>query len=138
MGAVMANDGVAGTFKPGDHAATFGGSPLACAAAKAAITYILDENLLQKSVENGIYFRKKLNIIKENNSIVKEVRGMGLMIGMELGLDCGDMVDDLREKCIIVNCAAGNVLRFVPPLVISTAQIDTVTSVLEEVLGKYN
>ena len=138
MGAVMANDDVAESFKPGDHAATFGGSPLACAAAKATITYILDENLIQKSLENGTYFRKKLDIIKESSSIVKEVRGMGLMIGMELGLDCGDMVDDLREKGIIVNCAAGNVLRFVPPLVISTAQIDTVTSVLDEVLGKYN
>jgi len=60
------------------------------------------------------------------------------MIGMELGLDCGNMVDELRENGIIVNCAAGNVLRFVPPLVISTTQIDTVTRVLDEVLSKYN
>ena len=67
MGVVMASKDVSDTFVPGDHAATFGGSPLACAAAKASINYIIDENLLQKSKENGIYFMKKLEIIKDNN-----------------------------------------------------------------------
>jgi len=138
MGAVMANNDVAGTFQPGDHAATFGGNPLACAAAKASINFIIDENLLERSKENGEYFQKKLNEIKENNSIVKDVRGIGLMIGMELGSECGKLVDDLREKNIIVNCAAGNVLRFVPPLVISKPQIDTVISTLDNVLRKFN
>ncbi|MFY9639208.1 MAG: acetylornithine transaminase [Methanobacterium sp.] len=138
MGAVMANDDVAETFQPGDHAATFGGSPLACAASKAAIEFIITEKLVQKSKENGLYFKNKLNKIKEDNNIVKEVRGMGLMIGMELGQDCGNLVDELREKGIIVNCAAGNVLRFIPPLVISKSQIDTVTNVLDSVIDTYN
>jgi acetylornithine/N-succinyldiaminopimelate aminotransferase len=138
MGAVMANNDVAGTFQPGDHAATFGGNPLACAAAMATINFIIDENLLERSKENGAYFQKKLNEIKENNSIVKDVRGIGLMIGMELGSECGKLVDDLRENGIIVNCAAGNVLRFVPPLVISKTQIDTVISTLDNVLRKFD
>ena len=68
MGAVMANNDVAGTFQPGDHAATFGGNPLACAAAKASINFIIDENLLERSKENGAYFQKKLNEIKEDNN----------------------------------------------------------------------
>lgn len=138
MGAVMASNDVGKTFKPGDHAATFGGSPLACVAAKASINFILDENLLEKSKENGAYFKKKLNAIKEDNRIVEDVRGMGLMIGMELGSECGKLVDNLRENGIMVNCAAGNVLRFVPPLVITKTQIDTVTCALDDALGKFS
>lgn len=138
MGAVLAGDDVGETFAPGDHAATFGGSPLACAAATASINYILDENLLEKSKTNGAYFKDKLNIIKESNGVVEDVRGMGLMIGMELGVECGELVDDMRERGIIVNCAAGNVLRFVPPLVISKSQIDIVTSTLDDALDKYS
>ena len=137
MGAVLANE-VGDTFEPGDHAATFGGSPLACAAAKASINYILEEKLLEKSKENGLYFQNKLNIIKENNDIVKDVRGMGLMIGMELCVECAKLVDDMRERGIIINCAAGNVLRFVPPLVITKNQIDLVSSALEDTLGKFS
>ncbi len=137
MGVVMASNDVSETFVPGDHAATFGGSPLACAAAKASINYIIDENLVQKSKENGLYFTKKLEIIKENNSIVKEVRGKGLMIGMELFKDCGNLVDELRERGIIINCAAGNVLRFVPPLIISKTQIDSITSALDDAISSF-
>ncbi len=138
MGVVMASNDVSDTFVPGDHAATFGGSPLACAAAKASINYIIDENLIQKSKENGLYFMKNLEMIKEKNSIVKEVRGKGLMIGMELFKDCGNLVDELRERGIIINCAAGNVLRFVPPLVISKTQIDTVISALDDAITSFN
>lgn len=138
MGAIMASNDVGKTFQPGDHAATFGGSPLACAAAKASINVILDEKLLEKSKENGACFMKKLKKIKENYNIVEDVRGKGLMIGMELNGDCGKMVDDLRENGIIVNCAAGNVLRFVPPLVINKTQIDSVTSGLEYTLEQYS
>lgn len=137
MGAVLADE-VAETFEPGDHAATFGGSPLACAAAKASINYILDEDLLKQSKENGEYFKTKLNVIKENKGIVTDVRGMGLMIGMELDVECSELVDDMRKRGIIVNCAAGNVLRFVPPLVISKSQIDMVTVALDDALDKFS
>jgi acetylornithine/N-succinyldiaminopimelate aminotransferase len=138
MGAIMASNDIGETFQPGDHAATFGGSPLACAAAIASINVILDEKLLEKSKENGAYFMKKLKNLKENYNTIEDVRGKGLMIGMELDQDCGKMVDDLREKGIIVNCAAGNVLRFVPPLVISKNQLDYVTIGLEDTLDQYS
>jgi acetylornithine/N-succinyldiaminopimelate aminotransferase len=137
MGAVLASKEVGETFQPGDHAATFGGSPLACAAAKASINVIIEEKLLEKSRENGAYFKGKLEEIKETYNIVKDVRGRGLMLGMEMDRDCGVMVDDARENGLIINCTAGNVLRFVPPLIISKKQIDTVASIMDEIIGDF-
>lgn len=138
MGAVMAIEDVGSAFQPGDHAATFGGGPLACAAAIASIKVILDEDLLTKSKENGNYFQSKLNFLKEDHGIVEDVRGSGLMLGMELDVECGDMVNDMREEGVLINCAAGKVLRFVPPLVIEKDQIDTVSCILGDVLKKYS
>lgn len=138
MGAVMASEEVGSAFEPGDHAATFGGGPLACAAAIASINVILDENLLSKSKENGSYFQSKLNFLKEDHGIVEEVRGSGLMLGMELDVECVDMVNDMREEGVLINCAAGKVLRFVPPLVIEKEQIDTVSCILGDVLKKHS
>ena len=137
MGAVLANNDVAVTFEPGDHAATFGGNPLACAAAKASINFIIDEDLLEKSKDTGSYFMTKLDQIKEKYSIIKEVRGKGLMIGVELNTQCGKIIDELFEMGIIVNCAAGNVLRFVPPLTISKQEIDEVVLALDKVLSNH-
>ncbi|OPY24301.1 MAG: Glutamate-1-semialdehyde 2,1-aminomutase [Methanobacterium sp. PtaU1.Bin097] len=138
MGAVMAIEDVGSAFQPGDHAATFGGGPLACAAAIASIKVILDEDLLTKSKENGNYFQSKLNFLKEDHGIVEDVRGSGLMLGMELDVECGNMVNDMREEGVLINCAAGKVLRFVPPLVIEKDQIDTVSCILGDVLKKYS
>ncbi|AEG19399.1 acetylornithine transaminase [Methanobacterium paludis] len=137
MGAVLASKEVGETFQPGDHAATFGGSPLACAAAKASINVIIEEKLLEKSRENGTYFKGKLEEIKETYNIVKDVRGCGLMLGMEMEKECGVMVDDARERGLIINCTAGNVLRFVPPLMISKDQIDAVASMMDEIIGDF-
>lgn len=138
MGAIMASQEVGGAFKPGDHAATFGGGPLACAAAKASIRVILDKDLLTRSKENGKYFASKLNSLKNKHEIVKEVRGSGLMLGLELEENCADMVNDMRERGVLINCAADKVLRFVPPLTIEKYQIDTVTENLNEVLKQYS
>lgn len=138
MGAVIASEDVGSAFQPGDHAATFGGGPLACAAAIASIKVILDEDLLTKSKENGNYFQSKLNFLKEDHGIVEDVRGSGLMLGMELDVECGNMVNDMREEGVLINCAAGKVLRFVPPLVIEKDQIDTVSCILGDVLKKYS
>ncbi len=138
MGAILATREIGSAFQPGDHAATFGGNPLACAAAKASIQVILDEDLLSKSIENGDYFKTKLNFLKEDHGIVEEVRGSGLMLGMELDVNCAEMVNDMRKLGILINCAADNVLRFVPPLVIEKNQIDIVTCNLDDVLQNYS
>lgn len=136
MGAVLASDEVGSAFKPGDHAATFGGGPLACAAALASIETIECEGLLRKSRENGKYFHDGLGQLQEEHGIVEDVRGVGMMLGMELSLPCASIVDEMREKGVLVNCAANMVLRFVPPLVITREEIDTVLGILDEILAR--
>ena len=136
IGALLAQKEVADAFEPGDHAATFGGNPVACAAAKASIETIINENLPQKAKEMGDYFKYKLNEQKKLYGIVEDVRGVGLMLGMELDIDCSNIVTTAREQGVLINCTAGNVLRFVPPLIIEKGQIDTVTCVLETILEK--
>jgi acetylornithine/N-succinyldiaminopimelate aminotransferase len=137
MGAIMASQEVGGAFQPGDHAATFGGGPLACAAGKASINVILDEDLLTKSRDKGAYFQSELLALKEKYDMVREVRGSGLMLGMELEVGCAEMVNAMRERGVLINCTADTVLRFVPPLVITKEQIDQAITAMNYVLSKY-
>jgi len=128
MGAIAAREGL--SFGRGQHASTFGGGPLACAAALASIEVIQDDGLLKRSRENGAYFMGKLrNMDRED---VVEVRGKGLMIGVEIKYPCNKFVDFAREYGVLVNCTSDSVLRLVPPLVITKEQIDTVVDVLEQ------
>jgi len=127
MGAIAAREGL--SFGRGQHASTFGGGPLACAAALASIEAIREEGLLKRSKENGAYFMGKLrNMDRED---IVEVRGKGLMIGVEIKYPCNKFVDFAREYGVLVNCTSDSVLRLVPPLVITKEQIDTVVDVLE-------
>ena len=137
MGAVMASQEVGGAFQPGDHAATFGGGPLACAAALASIQVIENEKLLENCRETGKYFQDKLDGLGKEHRMVKEVRGRGLMLGMELNVNCASLVDQARMKGLIINCAADKVLRFVPPLLIEKHQVDQAVDILDEILGNF-
>jgi len=128
MGAIAAREGI--SFGRGQHAATFGGGPLACAAALASIGAIKEEKLLERSREMGAYFIEKLRNMARDD--VVEVRGKGLMIGVEMNYKCGDIVDFAREHGVLVNCTSDSVLRLVPPLVITKEQIDTVVGILEQ------
>jgi acetylornithine/N-succinyldiaminopimelate aminotransferase len=136
MGAIMATDEVGSSFQPGDHAATFGGGPLACSAALASINIIEKEGLLLKSRKNGKYFKDGLYELMDKHGIVESVRGVGMMLGMEMDVPCANLVDEMREMGVLVNCTAENVLRFVPPLVISREDIDAVLNVLDELLAR--
>lgn len=136
MGAVLASEEVGNVFEPGDHAATFGGGPLACAAALASIQTIQNEGLLAQSRSRGEYFKTQLKDLFQEYGMVEDVRGRGMMLGMEMGMPCASMVDEMRQQGVLVNCTAGNVLRFVPPLVITTEQINEVTDSLDEVLRR--
>lgn len=128
MGAIAARDGL--SFGRGQHASTFGGGPLVCAAALASIKVIKDEKLLEHSKVMGAYFMKKLAGMARAD--VVEVRGKGLMIGVEIKYPCGKFVDFAREHGVLLNCTSDSVLRFVPPLVITKEQIDKVVDVLEQ------
>ncbi|HII91894.1 MAG TPA: acetylornithine transaminase [Methanosarcina sp.] len=128
MGAIAARDGL--SFERGQHASTFGGGPLACAAALASIEVIREEGLLKRSKDNGAYFMGKLKNMERED--VVEVRGKGLMIGVEIKHPCSQFVDFAREYGVLVNCTSDSVLRLVPPLVITKDQIDTVVDVLEQ------
>ena len=134
MGAFLATEKVAGGFVPGDHGTTFGGGPLVCAAANAVLDTILDEDLLENSKKVGAYFKDKLNELKEKHDKIVDVRGHGLMIGVELSESGAGYVDKLREMGFLINCTAGNVLRFVPPLIITNEEIDEFVEALDKAL----
>ena len=134
MGAFLATEEVSKGFVPGDHGTTFGGGPLVCAAANATFDIIMDEDLLKNSIDMGTYLLIKLVELMDNHEVIKEVRGAGLLVGMELNKDGGEYVDLMREKGFLINCTAGNVLRFAPPLIVSKEEIDLLVNALDEVL----
>jgi len=133
IGALLIQKGIADSFKPGDHASTFGGNPLATAAGVAALTTILEEKMLENCQEMGDYFISRLGEIKGKFPFVKEVRGKGLILGMELKVDGSSIVHEMLKKKILINCTMGNVLRFLPPLIVTKEEIDRVVNALEEV-----
>jgi len=133
IGALLIKKGIADSFKPGDHASTFGGNPLATAAGVAAFTTMLEEGMLENCQKMGVYFLSQLEEIKKKFPFVKEVRGKGLILGMELKVDGSAIVREMLKKKILINCTMGNVLRFLPPLIVIKDEIDRVVWTLEEV-----
>jgi acetylornithine/N-succinyldiaminopimelate aminotransferase len=129
MGAMLATEEAAGCLQRGDHASTFGGGPLASAAALASIGVIKEERLVQRSEELGAYMISRLKRLG-----VKEVRGLGLMIGVDLDQDARDVVAGAMERGVLLNSTGDHTLRLVPPLVITREMIDRVVAVLEETL----
>ena len=140
IGAFIVTDKVAAAFKPGDHGTTFGGNPLACAAANVVLDTVPKDEFLKNIQAVGKYFKDKLQeLAKKYPKFIVDVRGEGLILGAELkNADHGrDIVNDCLAKGLIINCTAGKVLRFIPPLIITTAQIDEAFAVMDEVIGKY-
>jgi predicted acetylornithine/succinylornithine family transaminase len=133
IGALLIKKGIADGFKPGDHASTFGGNPLASAAGVAALTAILEEGMLENCRKMGDYFISELEEIKKKFPFVKEVRGKGLILGIELKIDGSSMVKEMLKRKILINCTMGNVLRFLPPLIVTKEEVDRVVKTLGEV-----
>lgn len=121
-------------FEPGDHAATFGGNPLVCTGAITVLTELLDNNLLEHCRKAGIYIRNKLDELKNKCPSIKEVRGLGLMLGIELTIPAGDIVSKCRENGLLLVSAGPSVIRFVPPLIITEKEIDKAIDILYSVL----
>ena len=127
---------LAHVFKPGDHGGTFGGNPLACAAVSATLTTIKSEGLVDKVAEKGEYFKNELRKLQEKYpDKVTDVRGCGLMLGMEVAGEGKPIVESCLANNVIVNCTAGNVIRIVPPLIISREEIDIVVAALDKALA---
>lgn len=138
IGAFMATDKVASAFHAGDHGSTFGGNPLACAAACVVLDALIDGNLMENAKEIGAYLQSKFEEYKAKHpNLIKEVRGRGLILGMELTRPGREIANECLDYGAIINCTAGNVLRFVPPLNITKAHVDELISVLDKVLPKY-
>ena len=127
---------LAHVFKPGDHGGTFGGNPLACAAVYATLTTIKSEGLVDKVAEKGEYFKNELRKLQEKYpDKVTDVRGCGLMLGMEVAGEGKPIVESCLANNVIVNCTAGNVIRIVPPLIISKEEIGIVVAALDKALA---
>lgn len=134
IGATLAREDIMGSLKVGEHTSTFGGNPLACAAACAAIDVIVEEKLVERALSLGNEFKSMLsNLIKESK-ILREVRGLGLMLGLEAKIDIYGILMRALEGGVILLYSGRNVIRFLPPLVISMEQIKTVVEVLREAI----
>lgn len=137
IGAFIASDKVAATFHAGDHGSTFGGNPLACAAANVTLDTIASDKLLKNAKEIGAYLTTKLkNLQAKYPALITEVRGMGLIIGMQLTKPGRQIVNECLQAGAIINCTAENVLRFVPPLIINKENVDELITILDKTLEK--
>jgi len=135
IGAMMATSEVAASLVPGTHASTFGGNPLACAAAIAVIEAIEDEYLLDNAIKMGQYAAEKLQKLKESHNVIDHVRGKGLMIGIQLNNEGAGIVEKCLENGLRINCTQGNVLRFMPSMTVTKEQIDQAVKILDNVLA---
>jgi predicted acetylornithine/succinylornithine family transaminase len=134
IGALLAKEEIANAFDKGDHGTTFGGNPLATAAAYASVSTLINENLAQKAQITGTYLMNRLNEERKKNNHIKEVRGKGLMIGIVLDQKGKEIVPEMMKHGVLANCTAENVIRFVPPLTISEKDLDTAVNVLMDAI----
>jgi len=138
FGALCAKEHVASAFEPGDHGTTFGGNPLACSASLAVLNTILDDNLCDNAREMGLYFRSSLEKIAKKLNAISEIRGVGLMIGIQLSDNKAvEAKNKLFEKGFLVGSIGNNIIRVLPPLIVTKADIDLFSSAFEEVLGLF-
>ena len=137
VGALVGTDAAMEAFEPGTHASTFGGNPLAAASVYATLNTVLGEGILKNSTEMGKYLHKHLVSLKKKYSFVTDVRGMGLIWGIELSID-GDAVQrEFLKEGVILNCTKGTILRLVPPLIVGTDEIDIFHEIADRIFERF-
>jgi len=136
IGTMLARDKFAVAFVPGTHGSTFGGNPLVCAAAIATVRTILEDGLLNRCEEIGEYLTGELEVLGKKYPFVREVRGVGLMIGMALDIPAGDIVKKGHDRGVLLNVTHDTVLRFVPPLVVTRQEIDAMIVILDGIFAE--
>jgi len=136
IGACLAGNIAGEVFKPGNHASTFGGNPLACTAAITTLNVIEEEDLMSNAMEQGDFMRKTFQTQLEDVEDVMEIRGQGLMIGIELSKPCGDLVKDALKKKLLINVTLDKVIRLLPSLVLKRSEaeqmVNTVSTLIRE------
>jgi acetylornithine aminotransferase len=130
IGTMLATDQVAASFSPGTHGSTFGGNPLVTAAAVATVRAILEEGLLNRAEEMGEYLHGELETLGKRYPFVKEVRGIGLMIGMSLSIPGADIFKHGHQRGLLLNVTHDTVLRFVPPLIVTKQEVNRMIEIL--------
>ena len=131
IGAMLATEKLSQSFGPGTHASTFGGTPLVTAVAGAVVRSILENGLLEHCREMGEYFRGRLQALVDKYDFVTEVRGLGLIIGLELNVEGSPVVSQCLDKGFLINCTQDRVLRFLPPLIVERDEIDQMVECLD-------
>ena len=134
IGAMLSSEKLNIAFGPGSHATTFGGTPLVTAVAKTVLKSLLEDGWIDNCREMGEYFKGRLQELRKRYDFIKEVRGLGLILGMELDRPGGPIVDACTEKGFLINCAQEKVLRFLPPLIVGKNEIDLLVDALSEIL----
>jgi acetylornithine aminotransferase len=136
IGAMLARESIAAAFGTGAHASTFGGTPIVTSAAMAVCKMLMEEGVVEAGRGAGEYFKEKLNALKERHTVVEDVRGKGLLLGMKLKIDGAPLVSQCMQNGFLINCIQDRILRFIPPLIISTEEIDQLIDYLDKVLGE--
>ncbi|MCF6180301.1 MAG: aspartate aminotransferase family protein, partial [Geopsychrobacter sp.] len=136
IGAMLAKDALAEHLGPGSHGSTFGGNPLATAAGVATIDTLLSEGLLDNCRAMGRYFCQELVKLQQKYPFLIAIRSRGLMIGLEMNIEGGEMVKTALSRGLLINCTVGKVLRFVPPLILTRNEIDQAVGILDDIFSE--
>ncbi len=134
IGAMLAREHIAAAFVPGSHGSTFGGTPVITAASLEVVRTLVRERVIDHCLQIGAYFKERLLWLKDRHNSITDVRGIGLLLGIKLKTDGGPVVKKCMEKGFLINCIQGNILRFIPPLIIEKDEIDSLIICLDEIL----
>lgn len=137
VGAIIAKDDIMGAFEPGSHASTFGGNPLAATAIIATINAMIDDKVLKNCEETGKYLRKQLAGLKKKYPFIADIRGMGLIWGIELSIDGDTVQREFLNEGIILNCTKGKILRLVPPLIAKKEEVDIFVDIADRIFERH-
>lgn len=138
IGAMLAREHIAEAFVPGSHASTFGGTPVVTAASLEVVKILIEENIIDDCRKIGEYFKQKLFRLKDRHESIIDVRGIGLLLAMKIKVDGDKVVKACMDKGFLINCIQGNILRFIPPLIIGKEEIDSLTACLDELFNLGN
>jgi acetylornithine aminotransferase len=137
IGACLAKGMAADVFKPGNHASTFGGNPLACSAALTTLEVIDEEGLLRNALELGDFMRMMFKAQLADLPDISQIRGQGLMIGIELSRPCGDLVKEALRQGLLIKVTSDRVVRLMPPLVMQRSEAEQVVNILSDIIRKF-